>query len=165
MNRREFLKGVILSATALSNAGGASANGGISHEGEHDGVKEFYVEVSRYLYTPSVFRVQKGDKVRFNLVSTDVEHSFYIDGYDLDVKLKPYEPRVLEFIADKSGAFQIRCSVTCGPYHPIMRAKLVVEPNYRFYVGLLLTFLVPFGSLLYLYWSGGDEDEENPQEA
>lgn len=155
LTRRKFLKALAFGSGAM--VGGMPAKA-LAQESEPE-LREFDVEVRRYRYTPAVFRVNKGDTVRFKLVSTDVEHGFYVDGYDLDVKLKPYEEKVLEFVADKSGAFQIRCSVTCGPTHPIMRSKLVVEPNHRFWASLALAFFAPLATLAYLYRNGGEHEE------
>jgi hypothetical protein len=35
----------------------------------------------------------------------------------------------VEFVADKAGTFKIRCSVTCGPFHPFLAGKFVVEQS------------------------------------
>jgi cytochrome c oxidase subunit 2 len=157
LTRRKFLKALALGSGALVSGMPAKA---LAEEASENTLREFNVEIRRYRYTPSVFRVNKGDTVRFKLVSTDVEHGFYIDGYDLNVRVKPYEEKTLEFVADRSGAFQIRCSVTCGPTHPIMRSKLVVEPNNRFWASLAMAFFAPLAMLGYLYHNGGDEHEE-----
>lgn len=158
LTRRKFLKALALGSGAL--IGGMPAKA-LAEEASENTLREFDVELRRYKYTPAaVFRVNKGDTVRFKLISKDVEHGFYVDGYDLDVKLIPFEEKVLEFTADKSGAFQLRCSVTCGPLHPIMRGKLVVEPNNRFWASLALAFFAPLATLGYLYSNGGDEHEE-----
>ena len=91
--------------------------------------KEFTVLVKQFSFEPAVIVVEQGDRVRLNLRSTDVEHGFYIDGYDVDVRFDPTRPQSVEFVADKAGTFKIRCSVTCGPFHPFMAGKFVVRQN------------------------------------
>lgn len=146
LTRRGFLKAAGISWFALMNT---LAGGAVSQE-----LKEFNVTMRNYVFTPNTFTVQKGDRVRFNLQSLDVEHGFYVDGYDLNVEVKPLEKKTLEFTADKGGAFQIRCSVVCGPGHPIMRGKLTVEPNNRFLISLGAAALAPIATLIYLATRG-----------
>ncbi len=84
---------------------------------------------SSFQYAPAIIRVNPGDRVTLELVSTDVVHGLYIDGYDLRVGADPGQTARLSFVADRTGTFRIRCSVTCGPLHPFMIGKLVVGTN------------------------------------
>lgn len=118
------------------------------------GYKEYNIRLKQFSYSPEVIRVERGDRVRLNLESVDVQHGFYIDGYDLHIVVPEGEPQSIEFLADKAGAFRIRCSSTCGPFHPFMVGKLVVEPNYRFWGALAAVILVPLGTLAYLAYKG-----------
>ncbi len=43
------------------------------------------------------------------------------------VIVKKGEVKIIEFPADKSGVFDIVCSVYCGEGHSGMKAKLIVE--------------------------------------
>jgi len=61
---------------------------------------------------------ESGDHVTIDLVSTDVVHGLYLDGYDLNVTADPGQTATLSFVADRSGSFRFRCSVTCGALHP-----------------------------------------------
>ncbi len=114
------------------------------------GYKEYNVRVEQFSYTPEVIRVDRGDLVRLNLDSVDVEHGFYIDGYGVDVTVPEEGAKTIEFVAKKAGAFRVRCSSTCGPFHPFMVGKLVVGPNYRFWWALAAMILAPVGTLAYL---------------
>jgi heme/copper-type cytochrome/quinol oxidase subunit 2 len=145
VKRRDFLKGMLLGATAIIAPGKA-----LAQETGAD-VKEFHIKLTRYKFTPSVIRVHQGDKVRLMLEGMDLEHGFYIDDYDLDVKVRHAELKTLEFVADKAGAYRIRCSVTCGPLHPFMTGKLVVEPNNRFWAATGLSLVTPFAALLFMH--------------
>ena len=79
------------------------------------------------------------------LASTDVVHGLYVDGYDLSVTADPGQPATLSFLANKSGSFRLRCSVTCGALHPFMLGKLQVGTNLLFWRGLGLAFVALLG--------------------
>lgn len=91
--------------------------------------QHFRIEASQFQYTPEAIQVHPGDHVTIDLVSTDVVHGLYIDGYDLNVTADPGQTATLSFIADRSGTFRLRCSVTCGAMHPFMIGKLNVGSN------------------------------------
>jgi heme/copper-type cytochrome/quinol oxidase subunit 2 len=145
VKRRDFLKSVFIGAAAA-----ASPKWVLAQETGKE-VKEFHIKLSRYKYSPSVIRVKQGDKVRLLLEGMDLEHGFYIDGYDLDIKVRHAERKILEFVADRPGAFKIRCSVMCGPLHPFMTGKLVVEPNNRFWAAIGFSLVAPFAALLFMH--------------
>ena len=91
--------------------------------------QHFRIEASSYQYTPEAIHVNPGDHVTIDLVSTDVVHGLYLDGYDLNVTADPGQTATLSFVADKPGSFRLRCSVTCGALHPFMIGKLNVGSN------------------------------------
>lgn len=87
------------------------------------------LEASQYAYAPGVIRVQQGDTVTLELVSTDVVHGLYLDGYGVSMTSDPGQTSRLTFKADRAGSFRFRCSITCGPMHPFMIGRLVVGRN------------------------------------
>lgn len=87
------------------------------------------IEASSFQYAPETIHVNPGDHVTIDLVATDVVHGLYIDGYDLNVTADPGQTATLSFVADRTGSFRFRCSVTCGALHPFMIGKLNVGPN------------------------------------
>jgi heme/copper-type cytochrome/quinol oxidase subunit 2 len=91
--------------------------------------RHFRIEASSYQYTPEAIHVNPGDHVTIDLVSTDVVHGLYLDGYDLNVTADPGQTTSLSFVADRAGSFRFRCSVTCGAMHPFMIGKLNVGSN------------------------------------
>jgi heme/copper-type cytochrome/quinol oxidase subunit 2 len=91
--------------------------------------QHFRIEASSFQYTPEAIHVNPGDHVTIDLVSTDVVHGLYIDGYDLNVTADPGQTATLSFVADHAGTFRMRCSVTCGALHPFMIGKLNVGSN------------------------------------
>jgi heme/copper-type cytochrome/quinol oxidase subunit 2 len=107
----------------------------------------FHVKAGSFAYSPAVLHVNPGDKVTIELVSTDVVHGLYVDGYDLSVTTEPGQPATLSFTADRPGTFRLRCSVTCGALHPFMIGKLKVGSDLLLWRGIGLTFLAFLGIL------------------
>ena len=91
--------------------------------------RSFRIDAQQFAYSPSELIVNPGDSVTIQLVSTDVVHGLYIDGYDLAVEADPGQTATLTFTANKQGSFRFRCNVTCGAMHPFMIGKLTVGTN------------------------------------
>jgi heme/copper-type cytochrome/quinol oxidase subunit 2 len=53
----------------------------------------------------------------------------------------------LTFVADKEGSFRLRCSVTCGAFHPFMTGKLEVGQNLLIWRATALAVLAAVASL------------------
>jgi len=110
----------------------------------------FRVHASQFAFSPGEINVNPGDRVTIELVSTDVVHGLFIDGYGLSVEADPGQSARLEFTADRSGSFRMRCNVSCGAMHPFMIGKLVVGQNQLLWRGIglaglaLLSVLVGF---------------------
>jgi cytochrome c oxidase subunit II len=107
--------------------------------------RTFRIEARQFSYSPSELKVNPGDTVNIQLVSTDVVHGLYVDGYDISVEADPGQTAVLKFIADKPGSFRFRCNVTCGAMHPFMIGKLTVGTNAWLYRSFGLAALVLVG--------------------
>ena len=108
----------------------------------------FRIEARQFSYSPSELSVNPGDKVIIQLVSTDVVHGLYVDGYDVSVKADPGQTATLSFIADKPGSFRFRCNVTCGAMHPFMIGKLTVGSNNWFFRSIGLAALAIAGVIV-----------------
>jgi heme/copper-type cytochrome/quinol oxidase subunit 2 len=91
--------------------------------------RTFRIEARQFAYSSSELKVNPGDTVTVQLVSTDVVHGLYMDGYDISVEADPGQTATLTFKADKPGSFRFRCNVTCGAMHPFMIGKLTVGTN------------------------------------
>lgn len=100
--------------------------------------RRFRIEASSFKYAPATIKVNVGDHVTIDLVSTDVVHGLYVDGYDVSVTADPGRTASLSLVANRSGMFRLRCSVTCGAMHPFMIGKLHVGRNDVFVRALLL---------------------------
>ena len=91
-------------------------------------VKEFNLEAYQFGYSPETLPVKKGDVVKIHATSKDVPHGVFIKEYGINATVKKGEVADIEFVADKTGEFEIRCSVYCGAGHRTMKARLIVEP-------------------------------------
>lgn len=91
--------------------------------------RTFRIEARQFAYSPSELKANPGDTVTIQLVSTDVVHGLYIDGYGVSVQADPGQTATVTFVADKPGSFRFRCNVTCGAMHPFMIGKFTVGAN------------------------------------
>ena len=108
----------------------------------------FQIEARQFAYSPSEITVNPGDTVTLQLVSTDVVHGLYIDGYDLSVESDPGQTATLSFKANQPGSFRFRCNVTCGAMHPFMIGKLTVGRNDWFLRSAGLAAVAALGVLI-----------------
>ncbi|MFN3966575.1 MAG: cupredoxin domain-containing protein [Endomicrobiia bacterium] len=106
--------------------------------------KVFEIRAKKFSYTPNIIKVNKGDTVRIRLISEDVHHGFYLDGYEIKTSAHPGQDGHLTFVANKTGRFSFRCSITCGEFHPYMVGYLVVQPNWRFIISIILVIIFAF---------------------
>ena len=90
-------------------------------------VKEFKITAKQFSFTPDTIEVNKGDKVRLIVTSTDVPHGIAIPEYGINQRLEPGQPVTIEFTADKEGTFTAFCSVLCGSGHRDMKGKIIVK--------------------------------------
>ena len=105
----------------------------------------FRIDARQFAYSPSELKVNPGDQVTIELVSQDVVHGLYVDGYNVSVEADPGQTAALSFIADKAGSFRFRCSVTCGAMHPFMIGKLTVGRNDWLYRSIGLAVIALLG--------------------
>ena len=77
-----------------------------------EGVKEFTVASDHFSFTPNSMQVKKGDHVKITFSNPAGTHDFRIDEFDVATPtLSAGQNAVIEFIADKAGAFEYYCSV------------------------------------------------------
>lgn len=110
----------------------------------------FEIKARKFSYTPNIIGVKLNDKVKIRLISEDVTHGMFIDGYGVETRAYPGQDGSLSFLANRPGRFTFRCSVTCGEFHPYMIGYLVVGPNVRFYLYALVVLFIGTASILVL---------------
>ena len=111
--------------------------------------RTFVIDARQFAYSPSELKVNAGDTVTIQLVSTDVVHGLYVDDYNISVEADPGQSAILTFVADKPGSFRFRCNVTCGAMHPFMIGKLTVGANDWLYRSIGISLLAIFGLVLF----------------
>ena len=110
--------------------------------------RTFRVDAGQFAYSPAAIDVNIGDRVTIQLVSTDVVHGLYVDGYGASVEADPGKTAILTFVADKAGSFRFRCNVSCGALHPFMIGKLNVGTNNRLFRSMGISVLAVAGIFL-----------------
>ncbi|HAZ10690.1 MAG: hypothetical protein A2047_02175 [Omnitrophica bacterium GWA2_41_15] len=110
----------------------------------------FEIKAKKFSYTPNIIRVKIGDKVKIRLVSEDVTHGIFVDGYGVETRAYPGQDGSFSFVANQPGRFTFRCSVTCGEFHPYMVGYLVVLPNARFYLYALVVLFIGGANLFFI---------------
>ncbi len=114
-----------------------------------------YIHIRNFRYgkDPAVIRCNRGDTLHLTFSSDDTGHSFFLEEFDIDVKVSPAveevtvfktsdpsatpfitkeltivaeHPGVLNYVISKS---QYRCHVWCGPMHAFEQGKLLILPN------------------------------------
>jgi len=110
--------------------------------------RTFRVEASQYAYSPAELHVNPGDRVTIELVSLDVVHGLYVDGYGASVEADPGQTATLTFVANRPGTFRFRCSITCGALHPFMIGRLTVGTDPALIRGVGLSLIGAIGILL-----------------
>ena len=73
--------------------------------------------------------VKEGVPYRFEIVSSDVVHSFNIPDFAMLMDAVPGRVNTMWNIFDEPGEYLIECREYCGMLHQDMRARLFVEPN------------------------------------
>jgi 4Fe-4S binding domain len=141
-----------------------------------------HVTSFRYGKNPSVIRCNRGDRLHLTFSTDDTGHSFFLEEFDMDVKVSPAREDVLVFktsdptiapISTKEYTFtarhagilnwlvarsNYRCHVWCGPMHAFEQGKLIILPN-----TLLLFSLGSIIGIFILWFTGiiRNRTEEN----
>ncbi|NIS60225.1 MAG: hypothetical protein GTO13_05865 [Proteobacteria bacterium] len=90
-------------------------------------VKTFEVRAENYKFSPDVIAANRGDTVIIKAIAIDKNHGFGINRFNVNKPLPKEEWVTIEFTADRSGEFTIRCTKFCGWKHFWMKGKLIVK--------------------------------------
>jgi polyferredoxin len=115
--------------------------------------RNIHVRSFRYGKDPYVIRCNRGDTLHLTFSTDDTGHSFFLEEFDMDVKIspskdevsvfktsdptgKPIQTKEVTIIARHPGAYNYivsksnyRCHVWCGPMHAFEQGKLIILPN------------------------------------
>ena len=150
------------------------------------GHRSIFVHSFRYGKEPSVIRCQRGDWLHLTFDTRDTGHSFFLEEFDLDVKISPASRNVAVFRASDPGSppkltrevvleaehpgwlrylaskSQYRCHVYCGPMHAFEHGNLIIEPNTLLFAALGLVIGIPTVGLMSLRRVLREESAEPP---
>jgi len=90
-------------------------------------LKEFSINAKKWVFDPATIEVNRGDRVRLRITSSDVTHGIGIAEYGVNVELPANQEVVVDFTADRAGEFPFFCTVFCGKGHSDMRGLLIVR--------------------------------------
>jgi heme/copper-type cytochrome/quinol oxidase subunit 2 len=136
------------------------------------------IKARQYSYEPEKIEVNQGDTLHLTLVSLDVFHGFYLEGYDVDAEIQANVKAIkvrhpsegfnwkdtseIYLIVNKTGKYRYRCSHTCGTMHPFMQGEMIVKPNNNLNAGIGGVIGFAIGMLIMIYRkvkkSGGDSN-------
>ena len=87
------------------------------------------IQVERFSFTPSEFRVQAGAPVEIRLRSDDTDHGFHLLGTDINITIPKRGKGVatVTFVPPSAGKYVFECSQLCGAGHGFMRGTLIAE--------------------------------------
>ena len=115
--------------------------------------RHIHIRSFRYGKDPYVIRCNRGDTLHLTFSTDDTGHSFFLQEFDIDVKISPSRdevsvfktndptsapfttkevilvarhPGIYNYIVSKSN---FRCHVWCGPMHAFEQGKLIILPN------------------------------------
>jgi cytochrome c oxidase subunit II len=126
---KSLVIGLLLAVCAIGAGGWARQGNGSS--GVED-VTTIDVVASRFQFDPQTITVAEGDRVRLRVRSADRTHGLAIKAFGVNTLIPTTaEPIVVEFVADKAGAFDMTCSEYCGTRHAEMRGRLVVLAKHK----------------------------------
>jgi hypothetical protein len=132
--------------------------------------RQIHIRNFRYGKDPAVIRCNRGDTLHLTFSSDDTGHSFFLEEFDIDVKVSPAVEEVTVFstkdpserpvitrevtiVAEHPGLLNnliskshYRCHVWCGPLHAFEQGKLIILPNTLlcFSLGSLLGVVLVF---------------------
>jgi cytochrome c oxidase subunit 2 len=88
---------------------------------------------------PPTLVLPVGERVKFNVTSTDVVHGFWIPAFMIQIQNLPGVKNNIEFTAKKIGTYPGRCNILCGRSHSQMlfKVKVVSVSEYKKYISNL----------------------------
>src|SRR5665648_1203349 len=90
-----------------------------------------HIKSFRYGKDPSVIRINRGDRLHLTFSTDDTGHSFFLEEFDIDVKVSPAREEVAVFkTSDPASKPQLTREVTFTARHPGIMNYLVAKSNY-----------------------------------
>ncbi|MET3120684.1 cytochrome c oxidase subunit 2 [Oxalobacteraceae bacterium GrIS 2.11] len=117
MERRTVLAGtlaILLGQTLLAQESSA---------GKPRNIK---IHLKKFQFSPNHITLKQGEKVVFELTSSDFTHGFSLPDFNVRSDVPPGQVTLLALTPDKSGDFIFLCDNFCGDGHEEMHGLLTV---------------------------------------
>ncbi len=121
-----LLAGIILVSGCVGQQSGPATSPAdiITPTGE---VKEFTIRESNFKLSPANITLNKGDTLKITVINDQGTHNLFIEEYDQRVNVASIgKSQVMQFVADKSGRFNMWCEVA-GHRGLGMEGQLIVN--------------------------------------
>ncbi|TAL47708.1 hypothetical protein EPN87_02295 [archaeon] len=89
-------------------------------------MKQFTIHENYYQLSPNTINVNQGDTVRITVVPDSGIHNLFIEGYNIRTPEISTGSSILEFVADKTGTFNMWCEVDAHKDYG-MTGQLIVQ--------------------------------------
>lgn len=83
--------------------------------------------VTDWEFSPSSIIVKQGEKVQIALTGEKGIHGFAIPELGINVRVEAGKTITVDIPTERTGTFNIRCSVPCGAGHSAMKGSIVVQ--------------------------------------
>jgi hypothetical protein len=146
--------------------------------------RHIHIRSFRYGKDPYVIKCNRGDTLLLTFSTDDTGHSFFIQEFDMDIKINPSSDEVYVFkasdpssgtpviekevklIARHPGIYNYlvsksnyRCHVYCGPMHAFEQGKLIILPNTLLFFSLGSLLGILFISVIALFRKANPESK------
>jgi heme/copper-type cytochrome/quinol oxidase subunit 2 len=91
--------------------------------------RAFQVVAHKYAFEPARIEVDQNDLVKITLRSSDIAHSFTVDGYRIAKRVGAGQTVTFEFRADQPGTFRFYCNLKQDERCREMQGELIVHPH------------------------------------
>ena len=105
-------------------------------------IRSYYVHVKSFRYgkDPSVIRCNRGDSLLLTFSSDDTGHSFFLEEFDMDVKVNPATSQVSVFkTSDPTQTPHLTDTVKIKAEHKGFWNYLISKSNFRCHVWCRIT--------------------------
>lgn len=90
------------------------------------GIKTIDIISERYMFSPTLIPLKRGERVRLTLSTYDVQHGITVPELGISLLAYPGKPDETTIIPEKVGEFSTNCSLYCGKDHDKMKLTFKV---------------------------------------
>jgi heme/copper-type cytochrome/quinol oxidase subunit 2 len=113
---QKFQEGVAVPKESINSAPGVESK-----------LRIFDVKGENGTISPSNFRAYQNDVINIKLTAIDQNYDFFLEGYNLQMKVKKGETKTIEFQALNLGVYNFYCSLCSTKEKPA--GKIIIVPK------------------------------------